>query len=115
MGKFIYALIERRWLVATIFVLVSAAGMYSWRQLSIDAYPDIADVSVGVATQVPGLAVAEIEQQITVPLERELNGIPGLKIMRSKNFFGISKITLVFEDGTDEYWARQRVDRKSVV
>ena len=57
----------------------------------------------------PGLAVAEIEQQITVPLERELNGIPGLKVMRSKNFFGISKITLVFEDGVDDYWARQRV------
>ena len=83
--------------------------MYAWKHLAIDAYPDIADVSVGVATQVPGLAVAEIEQQITVPLERELNGIPGLKVMRSKNFFGISKITLVFEDGVDDYWARQRV------
>jgi cobalt-zinc-cadmium resistance protein CzcA len=109
MEKFTNMLIERRWLVATLFAFVSVIGIYSWRQLSIDAYPDIADVSVGVATQVPGLAVAEIEQQITVPLERELNGIPGLKIMRSKNFFGISKITLVFEDGTDEYWARQRV------
>ena len=109
MGTLINALIERRWLVVAAFAIISAAGIYTWRQLSIDAYPDIADVSVGVATQVPGLAVTEIEQQITVPLERELNGIPGLKIMRSKNFFGISKITLVFEDGTDEYWARQRV------
>lgn len=102
-------LIQRRWLMLTLFVLLSAIGVYSWRQLAIDAYPDIADVSVGVATQVPGLAVAEIEQQITIPLERELNGIPRLKIMRSKNFFGISKITLVFEDGTDDFWARQQV------
>lgn len=109
MEKLMNTLIQRRWLMLTIFVLLSGIGIYAWKQLAIDAYPDIADVSVGVATQVPGLAVAEIEQQITIPLERELNGIPGLKVMRSKNFFGISKITLVFEDGIDDYWARQRV------
>ncbi len=101
--------ILRRWLMLTIFIMLSGIGIYAWQQLAIDAYPDIADVHVGVATQVPGLAVSEIEQQITVPLERELNGIPQLKIMRSKNFFGISKITLVFEDGTDDFWARQQV------
>ena len=109
MEKLMNTLINRRWLMLTIFVILSGIGIYSWKQLAIDAYPDIADVSVGVATQVPGLAVTEIEQQITIPLERELNGIPGLKVMRSKNFFGISKITLVFEDGVDDYWARQRV------
>ncbi|MDR2042520.1 MAG: CusA/CzcA family heavy metal efflux RND transporter [Tannerella sp.] len=109
MERLINTLIHRRWLMLTVFVWLSGIGMFAWRQLAIDAYPDIADVSVGVATQVPGLAVAEIEQQITIPLERELNGIPGLKVMRSKNFFGISKITLVFEGGIDDYWARQRV------
>ena len=109
MEKLMNTLIRRRWLMLTIFVLLSGIGIYSWNKLAIDAYPDIADVTVGIATQVPGLAVAEIEQQITIPLERELNGIPGLKVMRSKNFFGISKITLVFEDGIDDYWARQRV------
>lgn len=109
MEKLMTTLINRRWLMLTIFVLLSGIGIYAWRQLAIDAYPDIADVSVGIATQVPGLAVTEIEQQITIPLERELNGIPRLKVMRSKNFFGLSKITLVFEDGTDDYWARQRV------
>lgn len=109
MEKLMNTLIRRRWLMVTIFIVLSGIGIYAWKQLAIDAYPDIADVSVGVATQVPGLAVAEIEQQITIPLERELNGIPGLKVMRSKNFFGISKITLVFEDGVDDYWARQRV------
>lgn len=109
MERFIHLLIERRWLVATIFIIVSVLGFYSWTRLSVDAYPDIADVTVGLATQVPGLAVTEIEQQITIPLERELNGIPNLKVMRSKNFFGISKITLVFDSGTDDYWARQQV------
>jgi cobalt-zinc-cadmium resistance protein CzcA len=109
MEKLINTLLNRRWLMLTVFVVISGIGIYAWQQLAIDAYPDIADVTVGIATQVPGLAVSEIEQQITIPLERELNGIPRLKIMRSKNFFGISKITLVFEDGTDDYFARQQV------
>ena len=100
---------RRRWLVAVAFLLISAFGVYSWTQLAIDAYPDIADVTVQVVTQVPGLAAEEIEQQITIPLERSLNGIPSLGMMRSKNAFGLSIIILVFEDGTEDYWARQRV------
>jgi cobalt-zinc-cadmium resistance protein CzcA len=109
MKKLMTTLINRRWLMMTIFVLLSGAGIYAWRQLAIDAYPDIAEIAVNVVTQVPGLAAEEIEQQITIPLERELNGMPRLKMMRSKNFFGLSTILLVFEDGTDDYWARQRV------
>ncbi|MCU0461668.1 MAG: CusA/CzcA family heavy metal efflux RND transporter [Bacteroidales bacterium] len=104
--------INRRLLVATCFVLVAAVGVYSWFQLPVDAYPDIADVTVQVVTQVPGLAAEEIEQQITIPLERELNGMPGLQTMRSKNLFGISAILLVFKDGIDDYWARQRVQER---
>ena len=105
-------LIRRRWLMMTIFILLSGIGIYAWRQLAIDAYPDIADVTVDVITQVPGLASEEIEQQITIPLERELNGLPNLRVMRSKNFFGLSTILLVFKDGTDDYWARQRVQER---
>jgi cobalt-zinc-cadmium resistance protein CzcA len=66
MEKLMNTLIERRWLMLTIFVLLSGIGIYAWKQLAIDAYPDIADVSVGVATQVPGLAVTEIEQRVNV-------------------------------------------------
>ncbi|MDR3141862.1 MAG: CusA/CzcA family heavy metal efflux RND transporter [Tannerellaceae bacterium] len=109
MEKFINLLISRRWLVATIFAILSVSGVYCWTKLSIDAYPDIADVTVQVVTQVPGLAAEEIEQQITIPLERELNGIPNLHVMRSKNTFGLSIIMLVFTDEEDDYWARQRV------
>ncbi len=112
MEKFITLLIQRRWLVATVFIIVSVFGVYSWTQLSIDAYPDIADVTVQVVTQVPGLAAEEIEQQITIPLERELNGIPNLHVMRSKNTFGLSIIMLVFNDKEDDYWARQRVTER---
>lgn len=109
MEKFIDLIIKRRWLVATAFALICASGVYAWKQLSLDAYPDIADTTVQVVTQVPGLAAEEIEQQITIPLERSLNGLPSLKMMRSTNTFGISTIMLVFQDGTEDYWARQRV------
>ena len=109
MEKFTRLLLKRRWLIATAFVLLSAFGIYGWKQLSLDAYPDIADTTVQVVTQVPGLAAEEVEQQITIPLERALNGMPGLEMMRSTNTFGISTIMLVFADGTEDYWARQRV------
>ena len=109
MNKLIKLALKRRWLVAVAFLVISAFGFYSWTQLAIDAYPDIADVTVQVVTQVPGLAAEEIEQQITIPLERALNGIPSLNMMRSKNTFGLSIIVLVFDDGTEDYWARQRV------
>lgn len=112
MEKIIKLIIRRRWLVAMIFALVSVAGIYAWNQLALDAYPDIADTTVQVVTQVPGLAAEEIEQQITIPLERALNGIPSLSMMRSKNTFGLSTVILVFEDGTDDYWARQRVTER---
>ena len=105
-------LINRRWLMMTIFILLSGLGIYAWRQLAIDAYPDIAEITVAVVTQVPGLAAEEIEQQITIPIERELNGTPRMKMMRSKNVFGLSFILLIFEDGTDDYWARQRVQER---
>ena len=109
MEKLVSFALRRRGLIAVIFVVVSLFGIYSWTRLSIDAYPDIADVTVQVVTQVPGLAAEEIEQQISVPLERALNGMPSLEMMRSKNAFGLSIITLVFQDGTEDYWARQRV------
>lgn len=95
-----------------LFALLGVVGYYCWTKLAIDAYPDIADVTVQVVTQVPGLAAEEIEQQITIPVERAMNGMPSLKVMRSKNTFGLSTVILVFEDGVDDYWARQRVQER---
>jgi heavy metal efflux system protein len=112
MEKLMEILIRRRVLIAAFFILLAGFGIYSWTRLPVDAYPDIADVTVQVVTQVPGLAAEEIEQQITVPIERELNGMPGLHTMRSKNMFGVSTILLVFDDGTDDYWARQRTKER---
>jgi len=114
MKKLILTAIQHRWIMLALFALISVFGYYSWKQLSIEAYPDIADVTVQVVTQVPGLAAEEIEQQISIPLERALNGLPGLHVMRSKNSFGLSAIILVFEDGVDDYWARQRVQERII-
>ena len=112
MHKLIELALRRRWLVAVAFLVISAFGVFCWTRLSLDAYPDIADVTVHVVTQVPGLAAEEIEQQITIPLERALSGLPSLTMMRSNNSFGLSVIVLVFEDGTEDYWARQRVTER---
>lgn len=101
--------LDRRLLVWVVAIAVAIFGYYSWTQLALEAYPDIADVTSQVITQAPGLAAEEVEQQITVPLERELNGTPGLIMMRSKSTFGLSLITLVFRDGVEDYWARQRI------
>lgn len=110
--KFINNIILRRWAVTALFVVLAVFGYYSWKQLSIEAYPDIADVTSQVVTQVTGLAAEEVEKQITIPIERELNGLPGMHVMRSKSTFGLSIITLVFEDGIDDYWARMRIQER---
>ncbi len=99
----------KRLVVAMIAMFVALYGYYAWTQLAIDAYPEIGDVSAQVTTQAPGLAAEEVEQQITIPLERALNGTPGLVTMRSSSTFGLSLITMVFRDGAEDYWERQRV------
>src|SRR5215467_2362640 len=103
---------QKRLVMAMIALFISLYGVYSWTQLTIDAYPDIADTSSQVITQAPGLAAEEVEQRITIPLERELNGTPGLLFMRSKSTFGLSLITIVFRDGIEDYWSRQRISER---
>ncbi|MBB6501069.1 efflux RND transporter permease subunit [Pedobacter cryoconitis] len=112
MKQLIITAIKKRWLFAALFTLLAFFGYYSWKQLSIEAYPDIADVTSQVVTQVPGLAAEEVEQQISIPIERALNGLPGMHVMRSRSLFGLSLITMVFEDGVDDYWARQRIQER---
>jgi len=112
MKKLLTISIQKRWLMLALFLLLGFFGYYSWTRLSIEAYPDIADVTSQVVTQVPGLAAEEVEQQITIPLERSLNGLPGMHVMRSKSTFGLSIITMVFDDGVDDYWARQRIQER---
>lgn len=110
--NFMLSVIQKRWIILCLFIILCFFGYYSWKQLSIEAYPDIADVTSQVVTQVPGLAAEEVEQQITIPIERALNGLPGMHVMRSKSTFGLSMITVVFEDGIEDYWSRQRVQER---
>ena len=100
---------QKRMLFIVVTILVACFGYYSWTQLAIEAYPELSDVTAQVTTQVPGLAAEEIEQQITTPLERGLAGTPGLVSIRSSSTFGLSLITLVFRDGAEDYWERQRI------
>lgn len=104
--------LKRRAVIWIVFALVSIYGYISFTQLPVEAYPDIADVTSQVVTQVPGLAAEEVEQQITVPLERALINTPGLEIMRSKSTFALSLITVVFKDGAESYWSRQRLQER---
>ncbi|ERJ57495.1 efflux RND transporter permease subunit [Sphingobacterium paucimobilis] len=112
MNKLIHNGVAKRWVMVALFTLIAFFGYYSWKQLAVEAYPDIADVTSQVVTQVPGLAAEEIEQQITIPVERALNGLPGMHVMRSKSTFGLSIITIVFQDGVDDYWARLRIEER---
>lgn len=101
--------LRKRLVVAMICILAAIYGGYCWTQLPIEAYPDVADTASQLVTQAPGLAAEEVEQQVTIPLERELNGTPGLAMMRSRSTFGLSLISLVFRDGIEDYWSRQRI------
>ncbi|MCL7987173.1 CusA/CzcA family heavy metal efflux RND transporter [Sphingobacterium sp. lm-10] len=112
MNKLIHISVQKRWVMVALFTLMAFFGYYSWQQLSIEAYPDIADVTSQVVTQIPGLAAEEVEQQITIPVERALNGLPGMHVMRSKSTFGLSIITIVFQDDVDDYWARMRIQER---
>ena len=103
---------QRRGIVQLVFLLAALYGWYCWNQLPLEAYPDIADVTSQVVTQVNGLAAEEVEQQITIPLERQIMGTPGMHVMRSESTFGLSLITVVFNDGAEDYWSRQRLQER---
>ena len=111
-NQFIELCFRRRLLVWVLTLGLLVYGYFSWTQMTVEAYPDISDVTVQVTTQVPGLAAEEIEQQVTTPLERALANTPGLVTIRSSSTFALSLITLVFKDGTDDYFARQRVNER---
>lgn len=101
--------LKNRWLVAGISLALMAIGYYCFTRLKIEAYPDIADTNVIVVTPYPGRAAEEVEQQVTVPVERALQNTPNVLDRRSRTIFGLSVVQLTFKDGTDDYFARQQV------
>jgi heavy metal efflux system protein len=101
--------VVHRLLVLMLVALLACAGIYSAFRLPIDAVPDVTDVQVQVLTSAPSLAPLEIERQITFPVEVAMSGLPGVTGIRSSSKFGLSAVTVVFEESTDIYFARQLV------
>src|SRR3954471_4059860 len=92
--------------VGTVFAI--AAGLYALRTLPLDAIPDLSDVQVIVYTDYPGQAPQVVEDQVTFPLTTAMLTVPKSKVVRGFSFFGVSFVYVIFEDGTDIYWARSR-------
>src|SRR5579872_2407737 len=98
-----------RLLVLGLALLLFAGGIVAFHDLPIEAYPDVADNYVEIITQWPGISAEQIEQQVTIPLEIVMNGIPGVVHLRSFSLFGLSDLKLIFDDATDNAWNRERV------
>jgi heavy metal efflux system protein len=101
--------VAHRLLVLMLVALLACAGVYSAFRLPIDAVPDVTDAQVQVLTSAPSLAPLEVERQITFPVEVAMSGLPGVTGIRSSSKFGLSAVTVVFEESTDIYFARQLV------
>jgi cobalt-zinc-cadmium resistance protein CzcA len=107
--SFIRYAIRHRWLVLILVLALGAWGAFNLFRLPIDAVPDITNVQVQVNTEAPGYSPLEAEQRVTFPVETALAGIPKLDYTRSLSRYGLSQVTVVFQDGTDIYWARQQI------
>jgi cobalt-zinc-cadmium resistance protein CzcA len=106
--------LNNRFLVVVLWLLAGALGIQSMRNLPVDAVPDVTNIQVQVLTNSPGLAPQEVESFITFPVESAMSGLPKVEEIRSVSKFGLSVVTVVFEEGTDIYWARQLVGERLV-
>ncbi len=104
--------IENRWLTLLAVLGMAALGVFSYQRLPIDAVPDITNVQVQINTQAPGYSPLETEQRVTYPIETVMAGLPGLQQTRSLSRYGLSQVTVVFNDKTDVYFARQLVNER---
>jgi cobalt-zinc-cadmium resistance protein CzcA len=109
LNRIIELSLHQRWFVLGVVALLAAIGMYNYQRLPIDAVPDITNVQVQINTEAPGFSPLEAEQRITFPVETAMTGLPRLEYTRSLSRYGLSQVTVVFEDGTDIYFARQLV------
>src|ERR1700724_1357893 len=101
--------LSKRLLVLAVAVLLFIWGVISFRGLPVEAYPDVANNYVQIITQWPGISAEQIEQQVTIPLEIVVNGIPHLQSLRSVSLFGLSSLNLIFDDDSENDWNREKV------
>jgi cobalt-zinc-cadmium resistance protein CzcA len=109
MRKLVDTALNNRFVVLSIAVLLFVWGIISFKRLPVEAYPDVANTWVQVITQWPGRAAEEVEQQVTIPIEIQMNGIPHLQHVRSASLAGLSVVNLIFDDDSDNDWDRQKV------
>ncbi|MBX9746612.1 MAG: CusA/CzcA family heavy metal efflux RND transporter, partial [Hyphomonadaceae bacterium] len=112
LDRIIHLSIRHRWIVLALVLLSSIIGVWSFQRLPIDATPDITNVQVQINTEAQGFSPLESEQRITFPIETAVAGLPGLEYTRSLSRYGLSQVTVVFEDGTDIYFARQLINER---
>jgi len=101
--------VNNRLLVIIGMVIIIFAGFYSIQNTPVDAIPDLSDVQVIIYTEYPGQGPNVVEDQVTYPLTTAMLSVPYAKVVRGYSFFGFSMVYIIFEDGTDLYWARSRV------
>jgi heavy metal efflux system protein len=101
--------LSNRLMVLALALMVFAGGIVAFHDLPIEAYPDVADNYVDIITQWPGISAEQIEQQVTIPIEIAMNGIPQVVHLRSFSLFGLSDVKLIFDDKSDDAWNRERV------
>jgi cobalt-zinc-cadmium resistance protein CzcA len=112
LSKLVEFALTQRLLVAVLTLLLIGAGISSFRDLPIDAFPDVSTTQVKIIMKAPGMTPEEVEARIVAPIELEMLGIPNKRILRSISKYAIADITIDFEDGTDIYWARQQVTER---
>ena len=104
--------LQQRVFVLTASIILIIFGVYAFKRLPVQAFPDVQNVFVQVVTQYPGQAPEEIEKLVTLPIERGMNGLPHLINMRSISIFGLSVVTLTFDDDAEDYFSRQQVNER---
>ena len=104
--------IQRRWLMLSLVAVIIGLGIWSYQKLSINAVPDITNIQVQINTEAPGYSPLETEQRITYPIENALAGLPKMAYTRSLSRYGLSQVTVVFDEGTDLYFARSLIDER---
>ncbi len=104
--------LRHRWVILSMAALIAGLGVWAFRHQQIDAYPDISGQMVEVITTYAGKATEEVERQVTVPIEIAMRTVPRVDVIRSRTIFGLSIVDVLFQEGTENYWVRQRVQEK---
>src|SRR5690242_19111716 len=112
MKRFVVALLNNRAIIIGLLIVYIVAGVLAFRRLPVEAYPDVTNVQAQVITLWPGHAAEEVEKFVTIPIENQLNGVPQRVDLRSISLFGLSQVTVVFEDDADNAKARSQVNQQ---